>query len=88
MGESVKVCAEVVTQINRLDDTWLSLGDTPADGGFLVQFPDPATAEAAMQRDAVDSYNAKEVCVTGLIVEMDSTPVILIDDTEQVTLMQ
>jgi hypothetical protein len=86
MGETVRVCAEVVTQINQLNDTWLSLGDTPAGGGFLVQFPDPATATAAMERDAVDSYYAKDVCVTGVIVEMDSTPVIVIDDTQQIAL--
>ena len=91
MGETVMVCAEVFTQFNRLNDTVLSLGATPADGGFLVQFPDPATATAAMERDAVDAYYAKDVCVTGVIVEWESedkAPVIVIDDMEQIALMQ
>jgi hypothetical protein len=88
MGETVKVCAEVVTQFNRLNDTVLSLGDTPAGGGFLVQFPDPAIADAAMQRDAVAAYYAETVCVTGMIIDWDSVPAIIIDDMQQIALMQ
>ena len=86
IGETVTVCGKVATQINDLDDTWLSIGDVPAQGGFLVWFPDPATADAAMARDGVEAYYAEDVCVVGEVVEIEGRPILVIQDVEQVEL--